>query len=62
MENLIKKLNNIERNVGWVERHYWLGLKRWYVGPTKLFVGQRPASEKEIEVFLKLKKDFEAGE
>ena len=59
MERLINKTNNIERNVGQVERYYRLDGRIWYIGREKLFLIKREATEEEIKEFLKLKKEFE---
>jgi len=59
MERLINKLNNIEKNVGWVERYYRLGGKFWYIAPEELWCEGRIASKEEIEGFLKLKKQLD---
>lgn len=57
MNKLIKKYNNIERNVGLVERSYRLGGSLWYVGDDALWLGDNRANEQEIIEFLKLKKE-----
>ncbi len=59
MENLIKKINNIEKNTGQVERNYRLGGSLWYIGYFELFVDGHRANGKEIEIFLKLKEEFD---
>lgn len=57
MERLINKLNNIEKNGIWVERHYWLGGRLWFIGNKYLLVDGKRATDLEIEEFLKLKKE-----
>ena len=63
MEELINKLNLIEKNFGMVERNFWLGEKHWFVGKTEVYIltkeGNRMVTDEELLEFLKLKKAFD---
>ena len=53
------KLNNIEKNMGWVERQFYLGGHHWFVMPDALLKDNKLTTQKEIMEFKKLKEEFE---
>ncbi len=59
MKELIEKKNNIEKNIGFVERQYWLGGHLWYISKMKLLCDDEVADLNQVTSFLELKKDFE---
>lgn len=59
MKKLIEKLNNIERNVGWVERYYHLGGRVWFISKENLFVDGKIATSEEVNTFLSLKEAWD---
>ena len=59
IKKLIEKTNNIEKNIGTIKRHFFLGGKKWFIGRTFLWLNGKKTNEEEQEEFIRLKEEFE---